>query len=189
MVRFTVFGKFIGLGVSAILLSAASFASPSLNNTAQATATPLQQLQTHGRYHLTWFGLSIYDITLWTSEQPFRFAVDQKPSPFALEIRYKIDVDADDLIEETRDQWQELALLNDDAKRWLQQLPQIWPDIKEGDRLVMFVDESLQTRFYHNDRFVGQIDDAAFATRFSAIWLAEGAEYPDMRKALLALRS
>ena len=189
MVRFALFGKLVRLSFSALLLSAAAFANPSLNSATENTGAPLQQLQTHGRYHLTWFGLSIYDITLWTSERPFRFAVDLKPSSFALEIRYKIDVDADDLIEETRDQWQELALLDEDANRWLQQLPQIWPDIKEGDRLVMFVDESLQARFFHNDKLVGQIDDPAFATRFAAIWLAEGAEYPDMRKALLDLRS
>lgn len=189
MVRFALFNKIVTFIVSALFLSAAAFANPLLNSAAEKSGAPLQHLQSHGRYHLTWFGLSIYDITLWTSEQPFRFAVDQKPSPFALEIRYKIDIDADDLIKETRDQWQELALLNDDSKRWLQQLPQIWPDIKDGDRLVMFVDESLQTRFYHNDQLVGQIDDPAFATRFAAIWLAEGAEYPDMRKALLGLRS
>lgn len=183
MVRFVVI---IFAFISCLTLSA----DPSLNTRQPVNPDAgLSGLQTHGQYHLTWFGISVYDIKLWTAEPPFTFNLQRVDQPIALDIRYRIDVDADDLIEETRDQWEELSLLDDEAKQWLDDLQTMWPNIKDGDRLVMHVDEQQHTRFYFNGALVGTIENERFAPRFAAIWLAEGGEYPQMRRALLGLKS
>ncbi|MBK7415203.1 MAG: hypothetical protein IPJ38_08955 [Dechloromonas sp.] len=61
---------------------------------------------------------------------------------------------------------------------------QIFPDVKPEDRIVG-VHLAEGARFFHNDRFIGGVDDPAFARAFFAIWLDARTSAPELRSLLL----
>jgi hypothetical protein len=63
-------------------------------------------------------------------------------------------------------------------------MAQIFPDVKPEDRIVG-VHLSEGARFFHNDRFIGSVDDPAFARAFFAIWLDARTSAPELRALLL----
>ncbi len=107
-------------------------------------------------------------------------------SPLALEFNYMMDIEANDLIEETINQWREIGLdVHPLEGKWSEQLATIWPDVNDGDQLLFRVDEQLNSRFYYNQKFVGSIESSEFSQRFAAIWLSEKTTAPKVRKKLL----
>ncbi|WP_144395105.1 chalcone isomerase family protein [Pleionea sediminis] len=147
------------------------------------------QLTEVGNGKYTWFGIKVYDAKLLAGEN---FDGDfKKSAPLALEILYDMDIDSSDLVETTNDEWEEIAIGKTNfcqgKKLWSEQLLDIWPDLKEGDRLKLFVDEERSSTFYHNDSVIGSIKDPNFSTCFLAIWLAEDSSAQDLREDLLSL--
>ena len=107
-------------------------------------------------------------------------------APLALEFNYMMDIEAEDLIEETINQWRELELdVHPQEQSWAEQLSTIWPNVNDGDQLLFRVDDQLNSRFYYNQEFVGAIESKEFSQRFAAIWLSENTTAPKVRKKLL----
>ena len=147
-------------------------------------ASPLPQLpeyQAVGSGTLRYFGLRIYDATLWSPR-----GVWSAGGPFALELRYARSFGGADIarrsIEEIRSQrnYPEATLTH-----WEQRLRALFPDVNAGDRLIGVRVPGQGMAFYSGTRKLGQIDDEAFAVAFFDIWLHPSTRVPDLRARLL----
>ncbi len=107
----------------------------------------------------------------------------------ALKIHYLRDIDKDDLIKETKKQWQHLGIKHSDLARWLKTLGTIWPNLKKGDELIFSVHSGSKTSqtFFYNEKSIGQINSDDFAFAFLAIWLSHATSEPELRQKLLGL--
>jgi len=147
-------------------------------------ASPLPQLpdyQAVGSGTLRYFGLRIYDATLWSPR-----GVWSAGGAFALELRYARSFGgaaiASRSIEEIRSQRDYPA---DTLARWEQRMRALFPDVNAGDRLIGVRMPGQGVAFYSGTRKLGQIDDEAFAVAFFDIWLHPSTRVPDLRARLL----
>ncbi|HKS32099.1 MAG TPA: hypothetical protein VJS14_00085, partial [Enterobacteriaceae bacterium] len=79
---------------------------------------------------LTWGPFTLYTSQLRTPDGRYRGPEQDR----ALIITYKRDIDREDLVEATRDQWHDLGILQREAQSaaWLRMLHDLWPDVAPG---------------------------------------------------------
>jgi hypothetical protein len=65
-------------------------------------------------------------------------------------------------------------------------LEKIWPDIKEGDSLSLYVSNNKST-FYFNNDLIGEIEQQEFSQLFLDIWLSKNTSEPKLRLELLGI--
>lgn len=138
-----------------------------------------------GRGEMDWLWLSLYKAKLMTATGHYQ----QEQYPQLLEIEYYRDIDSEDLLQATREQWQKLGFSNTDIERWLSVLASIWPDVKQGDYLSFMVIDGKTSQFFYNQQPLNMIDDAHFAQAFLAIWLSPKTSRPSLRAQLLGEKS
>jgi hypothetical protein len=148
----------------------------------QASPLPhLPSFEAVGNGTLRFFGLRIYDATLWSPG-----GVWSASQPYALELVYARSFDggaiAQRSIEEMRAQrpWPEATLA-----RWEKDMRALFPDVDKGDRLIGVRTPGAGATFYSGSRKLGQIKDEAFADAFFGIWLNSATRAPDLRAQLL----
>lgn len=168
-----------------------------------STATQLSTLELRGTADLRYLFWDVYSAALYTGGEVYQ--ADQFPQ--VLSLTYKRDIEAQELVDATREQWQKQKLVLDNAEQWLRQLVQLWPDIQKGNQLILVVDRDKQSRFYFRPdpgaefksvlseaelktsaRFLGAINDRAFGPAFLAIWLSEKTTEPKLREQLIGKR-
>ena len=146
---------------------------------------PMDDLLIVGAYDLTWFAIDVYRVQLLAKQKPFLFDANNPAGAFELRINYHIDIKAEKLVEETRKQWKAINLYRPQAEDWLNTLAAMWPNLNEGDQLILSVTDNQHSHFFFNNTWIGDIADPQFGPTFAAIWLDKKAEYPKMRAALL----
>jgi len=141
-----------------------------------------------GQGKLNWFGISLYEASLWTTEGRFdQFTAHEK---VALEIRYLKNIPASRLVDSARTEWSRLQLLEVEViEKWCRQVAEIWPNVTPGDRITSVVSRGGATRFYVNDRFAGEIQDAEFGPMLLKIWLHPDTRSKSLRRSLLGQRA
>jgi hypothetical protein len=151
------------------------------NELPSALREHLPSLKLHGSADMRQFGFKIYTARLWTDAQGYRVA-----APYALDLEYALNIDADDLVEtsikEMRRQGQ-----NDEAllARWQQAMAQVFPDVRKGDRLIGVAVPGVEARFYSARGYIASIRDADFVKAFFGIWLDNDTRAPRVRARLL----
>jgi len=168
------------------LLAAAAFAaalaqaSPPLP---VALASELTMLRPLGEGRLRWFGLHVYDSSLWVPGDAWSF-----DRVFALDIRYAMNIRGRDLTKRSLEEMRRLGF-SDPAKlrRWEEAMERVFPDIRSGDRLVGVNIPGREARFYSQDRLLGTVPDPEFARAFFSIWLDEKTSEPGLRRRMLGL--
>lgn len=151
---------------------------------AQSVASP-QSWQPVGSSDMSWTFFKLYNITLLTGDGQY----DAGTYPQALEIRYYRNIDNEDLVKATADQWRKLGIPESRSRDWLSSLRSLWPDIRENDTLRIEVDVDGSNRFLHNGNDIGGIEDSEFSDSFLAIWLSPDTSRPDIRKKLVGGQS
>ncbi|GAC35470.1 chalcone isomerase family protein [Paraglaciecola polaris] len=144
-------------------------------------ASPISLLKPVGSATLSVVFWDIYHSTLYSSDGNYTDA----QRPVALQIEYLRDIDAEDLLEATAEEWDKLAIAKDVYQPWLKNLRVIWPDIKEHDTLLFVLKSDQSTEFYFNHTRLGSFDDKDFGSNFLRIWLDPKASYPKLRKQLI----
>ncbi|WP_028022571.1 chalcone isomerase family protein [Enterovibrio calviensis] len=142
--------------------------------------------KTVGSATLTWGFWKVYDSELRTPSGKF---ADDDALPLALVITYSRDIDADDLLDATVEQWEHLGFSATQIDEWLPKMKGAWPDVKEGDRLIyvlsdkggQFVYQPLQGKLQP----FATLEDMSLARAFSDIWLSPKTAYPSLRLALI----
>lgn len=108
---------------------------------------------------------------------------------FALQLDYTRTISKRRLIEETRNQLLRTGTNNKNTiEKWTGHLKTIWPDIKPGDSITLFVNNEQQSIFYINHKLAGVIHDTEFTSAFSGIWLSPRTSRPKLRKNLLSIK-
>jgi hypothetical protein len=138
-------------------------------------------LQMVGQARLSVMFWPVYDSRLYSPDGNY----SEKTRPLRLEIQYLRDVEAQDLVANTRKEWQHLGMGDVKQQQWLAALERLWPDVGENDVLALVVDEQDRSTFLLNGKALGTIDDPAFGGDFLAIWLSPETSRPDLRLALL----
>ena len=126
-----------------------------------------------------WFW-DVYDIELKTPDGKYLLG----RYPLELELTYKRDIDKEDLVSETKNQWERYNIDKTIEANWLSLLSEIWPNVSENDRIRFRVCEDFKTQFFFNDAPIGEIIDRDFASYFSLIWLDPKGPYPKQVKRL-----
>ena len=137
-----------------------------------------------GSGRMTWFGLQLYDVALWTPAR--RFDPEQ---PFALALRYLRGFKGERIAERSVVEIERLGLGNP-ARRahWGEAMKAIFPDVQPGDTLTGVYLPGKGAQFFHRDLAIGTIDDPEFARAFFAIWLDERTREPKLRARLIGNR-
>ncbi|MCL1067208.1 chalcone isomerase family protein [Shewanella olleyana] len=144
----------------------------------QQSLSPLQMVG-EADMNLLWF--SIYSAKLMSVDGDYQ----HNQFPLKLEIQYHRDIEAEDLVEATVDQWQHIGIAEQDIPRLQQQIEQAWPDVKEGDKLSFMMHNHDLGQFYFNDKPLPLIEEAGFSKAFLGIWLSEKTSRPKLRKQLI----
>lgn len=127
----------------------------------------------------------IYDLTLYAEDHPFTGS-----PPYALEIAYqkgfRADLIADKSIALIREQnyTDEMRLAE-----WHSQLVTIFPDVSKGTVITGIYTEEMETAFYCDGMYIGQIKDPEFGQYFFNIWLGEDSTEPKLRQKLIGSES
>jgi hypothetical protein len=180
------------LAAAALLVAATAVAAPAAASPAVTAGT---QAPAHVREHvgdlppagsgrLTWFGLHVYDAALYA---PARFDLaDPTAQRFVLELTYARRLDGRGIADASRDEIERLGFGTQAQRaRWHEQMLKLFPDVEKGRRLAGVNVPGSGARFYFDGRFLGSIDEPAFARAFFAIWLDERTKAPRLREDLL----
>ena len=137
-----------------------------------------------GRGELTWFGISIYEASLWTTTGEFQNLTDTLPVAFT--ITYERNITSSALAKRTVKEWEHLNILDKETRtNWGNELKTIWPDVKPGDSITTLVTALKTTRFYHNNKLLTVLEDPSFGTALLSIWLDANTSEPDLRAKLI----
>ncbi len=149
--------------------------------------TELRGAQLLGEGRLRYLGMHVYDIRLW-GEADFSVR-DLQGSALALELEYARSLDGKAIAERSLKEMQGLDQIDATlAGRWLQQMQQIFPDVKKGDRITGVQRPVDTARFFVNGQPRGEVRDAEFTRLFFGIWLSPRTSQPRLREALLGAR-
>lgn len=162
------------------LVASAGPAAPAPVRTALDSAT------LSGEGALRWLGLRIYDARLWVGPRGFDPA-RLDANPFALELQYARALSGAAIAERSAAEIARLSLASGARHAdWLARMSDLFPDVRPGDRIAGVFDPAAGTRFYLNDRPIGEVADPGFARAFFSIWFDQRTAAPALRDALLA---
>jgi hypothetical protein len=144
-------------------------------------AQDISSLRLVGQGAMSWMFMDIYHASLYSTDGTYQ----RSAYPQALKINYKKNISKARLIQATKDQWKKLSVTNQRYQPWINDLNRLWPDIKKGDNLTFFIEESGNGYFHHNGKLIGGVDSDDFAAAFLSIWLSENTTQPKLRKQLM----
>ena len=167
-----------------ILISTASVVAAQLSSPRPLPPPVLSQapgMQPFGKGRHTWWGVSLYDATLWIIGP--RWSATQ---PHALDIEPNRTVPADTLVSNAIAEMRTLKVGDErKLKVWQAEMKQVIPSVKQGDQVVIFCSDANHTIVYLNDKIVGKVDDPSFCPAVMSVWLHPQTKHQTMRKSLL----
>jgi len=143
----------------------------------------LRDARRQGQGRFRWFGLTIYDAELLTT-QPLRD--DQWPQQtFGLRLTYARALRGGEIAKSSLQEMEKLGIVPT-AQRdvLLQRMTALFPDVNPGDAITGVHLPNRGARFWRTDRPLGSVDDPAFARAFFSIWLDPKTTAPELRKSL-----
>lgn len=164
----------VGLATAAIANTA--FADTAIEN-------PLSGMKRWGSGEFRRYGFLIYEATLWA------LGNDPTHPPLALKLTYKRSIAGKDIADASVKEIRQLGIADaSQLELWGAQMQKLFPDVQAGDHIVGLYSES-RAQFFYNDRFIGAIESAGFASAFFGIWLDANTSAPALRSALLQTSS
>jgi Chalcone isomerase-like len=130
------------------------------------------------------WGFEVYDARLWT---PVGFRhVQYTQFPFALELQYLRKLEGAAIASRSIDEMRRVGTFSDgQAQSWLAAMRELFPDVRQGERITGIHLPGLGAEFWVNGQRAGVVKDPAFARLFFGIWLDERTSEPKMRAQLL----
>jgi hypothetical protein len=147
-------------------------------------AAHVPDAKVQGEGELAWFGLPIYEGTLWSVDGTFSF-----DEPFALDLRYRRSLDGRRIAERSVEEMRAIGGHDPAAiVRWGEAMARLFPDVRSGDHIAGVHLPGYGAKFFLNGRALGDIADPAFARAFFGIWLDRRTSRPDFRDKLLGVK-
>jgi hypothetical protein len=130
------------------------------------------------------WGFEVYDARLWTP-RGFRHSQAMQAS-FALELQYLRKLEGSAIASRSIDEMRRVGSFSEaQAQSWLAAMRELFPDVRQGERITGINLPGVGAEFWVNGQRVGVVKDAAFARLFFGIWLDERTSEPKMRAQLL----
>ena len=151
---------------------------------------PWLQFDQIGEARLNFVIWPVFTARLYSETEYFNFPSTR---PFALQLEYLRKFTRQQLVEETRQQWLEMAsgsgeeIDNEYMTSMLHSLNQILKDVNKHDAITLYVNAEGSSSFYFNEKLLGVINDTKFSEIFAGIWLSDQTTRPGFRKSLLGL--
>lgn len=145
------------------------------------------ELRRVGAGDLSWLGRPVYAASLWTPAG--RFDGYASGEPVVLSLWYQRSFSRGELVRITRTAWRLLDVADERRGAWSRELQGLWNDVGPGDNLTAVVLPGRATRFYNQDKMLGEVSDPAFGPAFLSIWLDPRSVLPDLRARLLGAES
>ena len=167
-------------------LVVATFAAGAQAATPEHIAAELPKARAAGSGSFRYFGLDIYDATLWVGPNGYRPAAPTAEK-FALDLRYARAFQGKRIAGRSTDEMEKLKL-GSAAQRaeWNAKMTTLFPDVAEGSRITGIYLPKEGARFYRDGKLLGDIADPEFGQAFFAIWLDPKTTGGALREALLA---
>lgn len=141
----------------------------------------LEQVELVGSGTFEFAFWDIYDVQLFAQSRSF----GMEP-PFALQITYHRDFSGESIADRSAELIRRQGVSSEVLlARWHSQMEQIFPDVKEGTRILGVHTGQGHARFYADEKFLGEIRDSRFSRYFFNIWLGEDTQAPQLRQQLL----
>ncbi|MBC7513926.1 MAG: chalcone isomerase family protein [Herminiimonas sp.] len=169
-----------------LLLVAATFAVGVQAATPEHIAAELPKARVAGSGTFRYFGLEIYDATLWVGPNGYRPAAPTAEK-FALDLRYARAFLGKRIASRSTDEMEKLKL-GSVAQRaeWNAKMTALFPDVVEGSHITGVYLPKEGARFYRDGKLLGDILDPEFGHAFFTIWLDPKTTGGPLREALLA---
>ena len=134
-----------------------------------------------GKGRHTWWGVRMYDATLWIVGPQWSAAV-----PHALDIEPGRAVPSDTLVKNAIAEMRDLKV-GDERQLgiWQVEMRKLIPNVRQGDQVVIFCPDTKRTIAYLNDSSTGEIDDPSFCPAVMSVWLHPQTKHQAIRKSLL----
>jgi hypothetical protein len=133
----------------------------------------------HGK-HAVW-GITVYSATLWVVGRTWTLK-----QPHAMELESGRSIPADSLVKAAVDEMRDLKLGDrTQVQTWSGEMRKVLPNLKKGDKLVIFCPASGKTIVFVDDRETGEVDDTSLCPAVMNIWLHPAASKSDLRRSLL----
>jgi hypothetical protein len=146
-----------------------------------AGLTPSPRLT--GQAVLRFFGLRVYDARLWIGAGS---APDLFEHELFLELRYGVSLKGERIAARSVDEMVGIGQGTEAQRQaWGEAMRRLFPDVSSGDRILGQYTPRGPSRFFHNDRPLGTIEDPDFGRAFFGIWLDPRTSEPAMRESLL----
>jgi len=146
----------------------------------------LPQARLAGQGVFTWWGMTIYQASLWVGPAGYRPAAPTA-APFVLDLRYARALNGRKIAEASADQMEKIGAGSPAQRQaWLQQMLTIFPDVKEGNHIAGLYLPGGGARFYLDGKLLADVADVDFARAFFAIWLDPATTGKELRQSLLA---
>lgn len=154
--------------------------------TPEHIASELPKARMAGSGTFRYFGLEIYDATLWVGPNGYRPAASTIEK-FALDLRYARTFQGKRIAARSTDEMEKLKL-GSVAQRaeWNGRMTALFPDVVEGTHITGVYLPKEGARFYSDGKLLGDILDPEFGQAFFAIWLDPKTTGGPLRDALLA---
>jgi hypothetical protein len=167
-----------------LLLSLSTMLSTALANSG-GPKQALPDATVIGSGSFRWFGLKLYDASLWAVRGSFNPDNWQSAS-LALELNYARTLEGRRIAEASIDEMKKLGIGTPaQHKAWDEAMKQVFPDVDKTTQLTGLYAPGQPTRFFRNGAAIGEIADPAFGPAFFAIWLHPKTTAPKLRSALL----
>lgn len=167
-----------------VLLSLSTVFSTALANSG-VLKQALPEASVIGSGSFRWFGLKLYDASLWAVRGSFNPDNWQSAS-LALELNYARSLEGRRIAEASIDEMKKLSIGTPaQHKAWDEAMKQVFPDVDKTTQLTGLYAPGQPTRFFRNGAAIGEIADPAFGPAFFAIWLHPKTTAPKLRTMLL----
>ncbi len=167
---------FIGFVLLSTIGSVKAYAAPE---------TDWRAWKTVGKATLKVLFLTIYDAELTSPSGTASHHT--KCAPCALNLTYRKNIDADEFLEITEEEWRRFGMPKGIMNTRLKRLKSLMPSVEDGDTLS-FVASANHGELFHGKKHLGTIKGKAFVHAFLAIWLGPKAKYPNVKHQLLGAR-
>jgi Chalcone isomerase-like len=180
--RFT-FLACLGVCVASLILPSQTIAQPSAAPALHpASVEGMPPLKTRGGGLLRMYGFQIYNAFLWTPDG----AAFDRSKPYVLDIEYLRNFAGKALAEESIKQMRGQGIGSDAVyPKWLAEMNRVFPNVAPNDRLTGVATAQRTTRFFHNGKLTGEVNDPDFTDAFFGIWLNEKSSQRRFRDRLL----
>jgi hypothetical protein len=172
----------------ALALSSPALAQSPLTDTPVPAyaATQLNQARKMGDATLRWFGLKVYDISLYSDKTPQGF--NYRSDRYLLELKYDKSLDGPKIAEKSRELIESQGEGKGQLDQWQKKLTDIIPDVQKNTRLAALHLPGKGMLLYRDGQQIAELTDADLATAFMGIWLDTRTTEPYLREKLLGLK-